>query len=90
MTNLRVKRLTQEEIAELRSRHPDDDIKEFQLVDLGEVVDYFDTEQEAQTVLDDLTKRILVEDAFRCWVERTTKLSGIPREEVVDIAKDCY
>lgn len=90
MTNLRVKRFTEDELVKLRDQYPDAGIKQFQLVDeKGTVIDYFDTEQEAQSVLDDLAKRSLVESAFRCWVERTTKLSGIPREEVVDIVKDC-
>ncbi len=90
MSDLSVKHLTEQEVAELRDQYPDDDIKEFQLVDDGEVVDYFETEQEARDVLDDLTKRSLVEDAFREWAQKTAEEVGMPREEVVEIVKECY
>ena len=90
MTVFSVKRLTEEERAELRNLHPDGDILEFQLVnEQGVVVDYFDSEQDARRALDDMTKLTLVQDSFRDWAQKTAEEVGIPREEVLSIAKDC-
>lgn len=90
MANYSVKRLTEEERAELGKLHPDGDILEFQLVDeQGLVVDYFDNEQEARRALDDMTKITLVQDAFRDWALKTAEEVGMSREEVIEIVKDC-
>jgi len=89
MANYSVKRLTEEEMAELRKLDPDGDIREFQLLgDDGLVVDYLDSEQEARSIIDDLTKHFLVEDSFRDWALKTAEEIGMSREEVINIARE--
>jgi len=90
MANYSVKHLTEEERAELRKQDPDREILEFQIVnEQGIVVDYLDSEQEARSLLDGLTKHSLVEDAFRDWALKTAEEVGMSREEVITIAQDC-
>jgi len=90
MANYSVKRLTEEERAELRKQDPDGDILEFQIVnEQGCIVDYLDSEQEARSIIDGLTKHSLVEDAFRDWVQKTAEEVGMSREEVITVAQDC-
>lgn len=89
MANYSVKRLTEEERAELRKQAPYGDIREFQIVnDDGLVIDYLDSEQEARSIIDDLAKQSLVEDAFRDWAQKTAEEVGMSRKEVIEIVKD--
>jgi len=89
MANYSVKRLTEEEIAELRKLHPGWDVKEFKLVDeQGSVADWFDSEEDAQSFRDDLTKLGLVEDSFRNWAQKTADEIGMDRQEVISIARE--
>jgi len=89
MANYSVKRLTGEEIAELRKLHPGWDVKEFKLVDeQGSVADWFDSEEDAQSFRDDLTKLGLVEDSFRNWAQKTADEIGMDRQEVISIARE--
>lgn len=51
------------------------------------VIDLFETQEEAQAVLDDLNQASIIGDSFRDWVRKTAKEAGVEQQKVLDIAR---
>lgn len=84
---LRVRHLSKEDIREYEGKFPL--VLDWAVIDAenGTVIDFFDTEEEAQAVLDDLNQASMIGDSFRDWVRKTAKEAGVEQQNVLDIVR---
>ena len=54
------------------------------------VIDFFDTEEEAKAVLDDLNQAFMIEGNFRDWVRETAQKLGVEQDKVLDAVQVCF
>lgn len=85
---LKVRHFSKEDIREYKEKFPlfEPEPLEWALIDTktGAVIDFFETEVEAKTALDDLNEAFMIEGNFRDWVIETARKLGVEQEKVLD------
>ena len=84
---------SKEDIRQYREKFPlfEPEPLEWAVVDTENdvVIDFFDTEEEAKAVLDDLNQAFMIEGNFRDWVRNTARNLGVEQEKVLDAVQAC-
>ena len=85
---LEIKHFSKEDRRQYKEKFPlfEPELSDWAVIDseTDAVIDSFDTEGEAQAVLDDLNESFMIEGNFRDWVRETAQKLGIEEQKILD------